>query len=110
MPANCRGYPQVDAAPGYDDVFAQHRRRSEGSCWTPARWYFSEAMLVAAVVCAQVLAISAQLYAIERAAAERHLNACRLAKCHVGGSVPRHVFGKRPHQHSSRVCALTPVA
>lgn len=68
MLANYRGYLQVDAAPAYDDVFAQHPEIVEVGCWAHARRYFKEAMATAAVPCAQALAIIGQLYGIERAA------------------------------------------
>ena len=62
-------YLQVDAAPAYDDVFAQHPEIIEVGCWAHARRYFKEAMPTATVTCAQVLAIIGQLYGIERAPA-----------------------------------------
>jgi hypothetical protein len=70
-----RGYLQVDAVPAYDDVFAQHPDIIEVGCWAHARRYFKEAMPTAAVPCAQVLAIIGQLYGIERAASDKHLDA-----------------------------------
>ncbi len=75
MLANYRGYLQVDAAPAYDDVFAQHPEIVEVGCMAHARRYFKEAMPTAAVPCAQVLAIIGQLYGIERAASDKHLDA-----------------------------------
>ena len=75
MLADFRGYLQVDAAPAYDDVFAQHPAILEVGCWAHARRYFKEAMPTAAVPCAQVLALIGQLYGIERAASEQHLDA-----------------------------------
>jgi len=75
MLANYRGYLQVDAAPAYDDVFARHPTIIEVGCMAHARRYFKEAMPTAAVACAQVLAIIGQLYGIERAASDRHLDA-----------------------------------
>ncbi len=56
------GYLQVDAAPAYDDVFAQYPEIIEVGCWAHARRYFKEAMPTAAVTCAQVLALIGQLY------------------------------------------------
>ena len=70
-----RGYLQVDAAPAYDDVFAQHPEIIEVGCMAHARRYFKEAMPTAAVVCAHVLALIGQLYGIERTANERQLDA-----------------------------------
>lgn len=75
MLADYRGYLQVDAAPAYDDVFAQHPEIIEVGCWAHARRYFKEAMPTAAVTCAQVLALIAQLYGIERTANDRQLDA-----------------------------------
>ena len=74
MLANYRGYLQVDAAPAYDDVFAQHPEIVEVGCMAHMRRYFKEAMPTAAVACAQVLAIIGQLYGIERAASDKHLD------------------------------------
>lgn len=37
-----RSYLQVDAAPAYDDVFAQHPAIIEVGCWAHARRYFKE--------------------------------------------------------------------
>jgi len=76
MLANYRGYLQADAAPAYDDVFAQHPEIVEVGCWAHARRYFKEAMPTAAVACAQALAIIGQLYGIERAASDKHPDAC----------------------------------
>jgi transposase len=75
MLADYRGYLQVDAAPAYDDVFAQHPQIIEVGCWAHARRYFKEAMPTAPIVCAQVLAIIGQLYGIERTASEKHFDA-----------------------------------
>jgi len=75
MLAGYRGYLQVDAAPAYDDVFAQYPGIIEVGCWAHARRYFKEAMPTAAVACAQALAIIGQLYRIERAASDRQLDA-----------------------------------
>lgn len=75
MLAGYRGYLQVDAAPAYDDVFAQHPEIIEVGCVAHARRYFKEAMPTAAVVCAHVLALIGQLYGIERTANERQLDA-----------------------------------
>ena len=75
MLAEYRGFLQVDAAPAYDEVFAQHPEIIEVGCWAHARRYFKEAMPTAAVVCAQALAIIGQLYGIERAASDQHLDA-----------------------------------
>ena len=75
MLANYRGYLQVDAAPAYDDVFAQHPEIIEVGCWAHARRYFKEAMPTAAVPCAQVLATIGQLYGIERTASDKHVDA-----------------------------------
>jgi len=75
MLANYRGYLQVDAAPAYDDVFAQAPAIIEVGCWAHARRYFKEAMPTAAVPCAQVLALIGQLYGLERAARDRQLDA-----------------------------------
>lgn len=75
MLSDYRGYLQVDAAPAYDDVFAQHPEIIEVGCWAHARRYFKEAMPTAPVTCAQVLAIIGQLYGIERAASDKHLDA-----------------------------------
>ena len=75
MLAGYGGYLQVDAAPAYDDVFAQHLGIIEVGCWAHARRYFKEAMPTAAIPCAQALAIIGQLYGIERAASDKHLDA-----------------------------------
>ena len=75
MLANYRGYLQVDAAPAYDDVFAQSSGLIEVGCWAHARRYFKEALPTAAVPCAQALALIKQLYGIERMASDRHLDA-----------------------------------
>ena len=75
MLANYSGYLQVDAAPAYDDVFAQHPEIIEVGCMAHMRRHFKEAMPTAAVRCAQVLAIIGQLYGIERAASDKHLDA-----------------------------------
>jgi hypothetical protein len=75
MLANYRGYLQVDAAPAYDDVFAQHPEIIEVGCWAHARRYFKEAMPTTAVPCAQAIAIIGQLYGIERAASDQHFDA-----------------------------------
>ncbi|MBI4515947.1 MAG: IS66 family transposase [Deltaproteobacteria bacterium] len=75
MLADYRGYLQADAAPAYDDVFAQHPEIIEVGCWAHARRYFKEAMPTAALACAQVLALIGQLYGIERTASDRHLDA-----------------------------------
>jgi hypothetical protein len=56
MLAGYRGYLQVDAAPAYDDVFAQYPEIVEVGCMAHARRYFKEAMSTAAIPCAQVLA------------------------------------------------------
>lgn len=74
MLAGYRGYLQVDAAPAYDDVFAQAPAIIEVGCWAHARRYFKEAMPTAAVPCAQVLALIGQLYGLERTARERQLD------------------------------------
>jgi hypothetical protein len=65
----------VDAAPAYDDVFAQSPGIIEVGCMAHARRYFKEAMPTAAVTCAQALALIGQLYGIERAASDRQLDA-----------------------------------
>ena len=57
MLAGYGGYLQVDAAPAYDDVFAQHPEIIEVGCMAHARRYFKEALPTAAVPCAQTLAI-----------------------------------------------------
>jgi transposase len=44
MLAGYRGYLQVDAAPAYDDVFAQYPGIVEVGCWAHARRYFKEAL------------------------------------------------------------------
>jgi transposase len=75
MLAGYRGYLQVDAAPAYDDVFAQSPGIIEVGCMAHARRYFKEALPTAAVPCAQTLAIIKQLYGIERAASDRQLDA-----------------------------------
>jgi hypothetical protein len=75
MLAGYRGYLQVDAAPAYDDVFAQYSGIIEVGCMAHARRYFKEALPTAAIPCAQALAIIGQLYGIERAASDRHLDA-----------------------------------
>jgi len=75
MLVNYRGYLQVDAAPAYAEVFAQHPAIIEVGCMAHARRYFKEALPTAAVPCARVLAIIGQLYGIERAASDRHLDA-----------------------------------
>jgi transposase len=69
------GYLQADAAPAYDDVFAQHPEIVEVGCWAHARRYFKEAMPTAAVPCAPVLAIIGQIYGVERAASDKRLDA-----------------------------------
>ena len=69
------GSSQVDAAPAYDDLFAQYPGIIEVGCWAHARRYFKEALPTAAVPCAQALALIGQLYRIERAAGDRHLDA-----------------------------------
>jgi transposase len=75
MLAGYRGYLQVDAAPAYDDVFAQRPEIIEVGCWAHARRYFKEALPTAAVSCARVLATIGQLYGIERTANVRQLDA-----------------------------------
>jgi transposase len=75
MLATYRGYLQVDAAPAYDDVFAQHPEIIEVGCWAHARRYFKEALPTAAIPCAQVLAVIGLMYGIERAATEKRLDA-----------------------------------
>jgi transposase len=75
MLANYRGCLQVDAAPAYDEVFAQHPEIIEVVCMAHARRYFKEAMPTAAVPCAHVLAIIGQFYGIERTASDKHLDA-----------------------------------
>jgi transposase len=75
MLVNYRGYLQVDAAPAYDDVFAQHPEIIEVGCMAHVRRYFKEALPTAALPCARVLALIGQLYRIERAASDRHLDA-----------------------------------
>jgi hypothetical protein len=75
MLAGYRGYLQVDAAPAYDDVFAQSPGIIEVGCMAHARRYFKEAMPTAAVTCAQALALIGQLYGIERAASDTRLDA-----------------------------------
>lgn len=75
MLADFRGYLQADAAPAYDEVFAQHPAIVEVGCWAHARRYFKEALPTAAVACAQVLAVIGQLYGIERAASDQHREA-----------------------------------
>lgn len=50
-------------------------RSPKSDAWRNARRYFKEAMPTAAVVCAQALAIIGQLYGIERAASDKHLDA-----------------------------------
>ena len=74
MLANYRGYLQVDAAPAYDELFAQHPEIIEVGCMAHARRYFKEALPTAALPCAQALALIGQLYKIERAASDRHLD------------------------------------
>jgi transposase len=74
MLAGYRGYLQVDAAPAYDDVFAQYPGIVEVGWMAHARRYFKEAMPTS-VPCAQALALIGQLYRIERAASERQLDA-----------------------------------
>jgi transposase len=70
-----RGYLRVDAAPAYDEVFAQYPGIVEVGCMAHARRYFKEALPTAAVPCAQALAIVGPLYRIEWAASDRHLDA-----------------------------------
>ena len=65
----------MDAAPAYDDVFAQHPEIIEVGCWAHARRYFKEALPTAAIPCAQVLAVIGLMYGIERAATEKRLDA-----------------------------------
>lgn len=71
MLADFRGYLQADAAPAYDDVFAQQPAIVEVGCWAHARRYFKEAMPTAPGVCAPVVATIGQLYGIERAARDQ---------------------------------------
>ena len=75
MLAGYRGYLQVDAAPAYDDLFAQYAGIIEVGCWAHARRYFKEALPTAALPCAQALALIGQLYRIERAASDTRLDA-----------------------------------
>ena len=75
MLANYRGYLQVDAAPAYNDVFAQSPGIIEVGCMAHARRYFKEALPTAAVACAQALALIKQLYGIERVASDWQLDA-----------------------------------
>src|SRR6202790_4825144 len=75
MLAHYRGYLQVDAAPAYDDVFAQSPGIIEVGCMAHARRYFKEALPTAAVPCAQTLALIKQLYGIERVASDKRLDA-----------------------------------
>ena len=70
-----RGYLQADAAPAYDDVYAQYGAIQEVGCWAHARRYFKEATPTAPVACAQILAWIAELYAMERTATDRGLSA-----------------------------------
>ncbi len=74
MLSGYRGFLQVDAAPAYDDVFAQHPEIVEVGCWAHARRYFKEAMPTAAVTCAHVLALIGRLYGIERTITDRRLD------------------------------------
>ena len=64
----------MDAAPAYNDVFAQSPGIIEVGC-AHARRYFKEALPTAAVACAQALALIKQLYGIERVASDRQLDA-----------------------------------
>src|SRR5262249_40377025 len=75
MLAGWQGYLQVDAAPAYDDVFAQYPGIIEVGCMAHARRYFKEALPTAAVPCAQALTLMGQLYRIERVASDRQLDA-----------------------------------
>jgi hypothetical protein len=56
-------------------VFAQHPGIVEVGCIAHARRYFKEAMPTAAISCTRVLAVIGQLYVIERAASDEHLDA-----------------------------------
>ncbi len=56
MLAGYCGYLQVDAAPAYDDVFAQYPEIVEVGCTAHARRYFKEALPTAAETYAQALA------------------------------------------------------
>ena len=56
----------------------------EVGCMAHARRYFKEALPTAAVPCAQALAIFGQLYAIERAASDKHLDAARATSSSAG--------------------------
>ena len=64
----------MDAAPAYDDVFAQYNGIIEVGCMAHARRYFKEAMPTAAVPCTGVGNFG-QVYGIERAASDGHLDA-----------------------------------
>jgi hypothetical protein len=78
LAAGCRylrGYLQVDAAPAYDDVFAQNPEIVEVGCLAHARRYLKEALPTPAVRWAQALAVIGQLCGIERAARDEHLDA-----------------------------------
>ncbi len=57
MLAGWHGYLQVDAAPAYDDAFAQSPGIIEVGCIAHARRYFKEALTTAAIPCAQALAL-----------------------------------------------------
>src|ERR1700732_1177693 len=70
-----RRYLQVDAAPAYDDVFAQYPGIIEVGCRAHDRRYFREARRAAAVRRARALALIKQLYGIERAASDKRLDA-----------------------------------
>jgi len=97
MLAGYRGYLRVDAAPAYDDVFAQYTGIIEVGCWAHARRYFKEAMPMAAVPCAQVLAIIGQLYGIERAASDKQLDA-------PAGPRLRQEQARRSWRNYKRIC------
>jgi transposase len=65
--AGYQGYLQADAAPAYDEVYAQ-RPITEVGCWAHARRRFKEAVRTSPQQAAQVVAWIGELYGIERSA------------------------------------------
>jgi hypothetical protein len=73
MLAGDRGYLQVDAAPAYDDVIAQHPEIIEVGCLAHMRRYFKEARPI-------VLGRKNYLFAGSEAAAHRTAILCSLVQ------------------------------
>jgi transposase len=74
MLAGYRGYLQADAAPAYDDIYANNPAIIEVGCWAHARRYFKEAAATARLEATQVLVWIKELYGIERGARERQVS------------------------------------